>query len=80
LLALAACVAVPAAAQQPAAPRATAGSPVRLSLDEAIRIAQAQSQPVDIARAGVTRATGQRGQVHSQYLPQLNATGGYTKR
>ena len=29
---------------------------VRLSLDDALRIAQAQSQPVDIARAGVTRA------------------------
>jgi len=78
-LALAAAVAVPAAAQQPAAPRATPGSPVRLSLDEALRIAQAQSQAVDIARAGVTRATGQRGQAYSQYLPQLNATGGYTK-
>ena len=78
-LAFAAAVAVPAAAQEPAAPRATPGSPVRLSLDEALRIAQAQSQAVDIARAGVTRATGQRGQAYSQYLPQLNATGGYTK-
>jgi outer membrane protein TolC len=78
-LALAAGLAVPAAAQQPAAPRATPGTPVRLSLDEAVRIAQAQSQPVDIARSGVTRATGQRALVRSQYLPQLNGTAGYTK-
>src|SRR5215212_5717238 len=78
-LALAATVAVPTAAQQPAAPRAAAGTPVRLSLDEALRIAQAQSQTVDIARAGVTRATGQRVQARSQYLPQLNGTAGYTK-
>ena len=52
---------------------------VRLSLDEAIRIAQAQSQPVEIARAGITRAHGRRGQAHSQYLPQLNANGGYAR-
>jgi len=78
-LALAAGLAVPAPAQQPAAPRATPGTPVRLSLDEAVRIAQAQSQPVDIARSGVTRATGQRALVRSQYLPQLNGTAGYTK-
>jgi outer membrane protein TolC len=78
-LALAASVAVSAAAQQPAAPRAAVGAAVRLSLDEAIRIAQAQSQPVDIARAGVTRATGQRVQARSQYFPQLNGTAGYTK-
>ena len=78
-LALAAGLAVPAAAQQPAAPRAAPGTPVRLSLDEAVRIAQAQSQTVDIARSGVTRATGQRAQSRSQYLPQLNGTAGYTK-
>src|SRR4051812_35102139 len=78
VLALTAAAVVPAAAQQPAAPRAT-GRPVRLSLDEALRMAQAQSQTVDIARAGVTRATGQQVQARSQYLPQLNGTAGYTK-
>ena len=78
-LALAGGLVVPATAQQPAAPRATPGTPVRLSLDEAVRIAQAQSQPINIARSGVTRATGQRALVRSQYLPQLNGTAGYTK-
>jgi outer membrane protein TolC len=59
----------------PAAP-----SPVqRLSLEDALRLAQAQSQTVEIARADVTRATGQRYQARSQYLPQLNGTAGYTK-
>jgi outer membrane protein TolC len=77
-LALAIGAAIPVAAQQPAAPRAT-GALVRLSLDEALRMAQAQSQSVEIARSGVTRATGQRVQARSQYLPQLNGTAGYTK-
>jgi outer membrane protein TolC len=78
-LALAAGIALPATAQQPIAPRPATGALVRLSLDDAVRIAQAQSQPVDIARAGVTRASGQRVQVRSQYFPQLNATAGYVK-
>jgi outer membrane protein len=64
-----------AGAQQPAA----TGTAVRLSLDDALRIAQARSQTVDIARAGVTRAAGQRYQARSQYFPQLNGTAGYTK-
>ena len=76
-LGLAAIVALPATAQQPAA--RAAGTPVRLSLDEALRMAQAQSQTLEIARSGVTRANGQRVQAHSQYLPQLNGTAGYTK-
>jgi outer membrane protein TolC len=50
-----------------------------LSLDDALRIAQMQSQTIELARAGVTRATGQRVQARSQYLPQLNGTAGYTK-
>src|SRR5436853_2117368 len=59
-----------AAAQRPAR---------RLSLDDALRLSEAQSEAVDIARAGVTRAVGQRFQARSQFLPQLNGTGGYTK-
>ncbi len=62
-----------AGAQQP-----TAGA-VRLSLDDALRMAQAQSPTIDIARSGVTRANGQRYQARSQYLPQLTGTAGYTK-
>ena len=69
-----------AAGQQPAAVSGTpTAAPVRLSLDEALRLAQMRSQSVDVARAGVTRATGQRYQARSQYLPQLNGTAGYTK-
>jgi outer membrane protein TolC len=56
-----------------------AGATIRLSLDEALRIAQDQSQTIAVARAGVTRATGQRLQARAQYLPQLNGTAGYTK-
>lgn len=67
-----------AVAQQPAAPR-SAPATIALSLDEALRMAQAQSQTIEIARAGVTRATGTHDQARSQYLPQLNATAGYTK-
>lgn len=52
---------------------------VRLSLDDALRIAQAQSQSVEMARAGVRRASGQRAQAFSQNLPQLSGTAGYTK-
>src|ERR1043165_9088396 len=63
-----------AVAQQPA----NAGVR-RLSLDDALRLAEAQSEAVDIARAGVQRATGQRLQTRSQYLPQINSTAGYTK-
>ena len=34
---------------------------------------------MDVARAGVTRAAGQRYQARSQYFPQLSGTAGYTK-
>ena len=51
----------------------------RVSLDDALRLAETQSEAVEIARAGVARATGQRYQTRSQYLPQLNGTAGYTK-
>ena len=65
------------AQQTSTASRSTA--PKQLSLDEALRIAQTQSQAVEVARAGVVRATGQQYQARSQYLPQLNASAGYTK-
>jgi outer membrane protein TolC len=71
LLALALC-AGNAAAQQ-----ARSGGTVTLSLDDALRIAQTQSQAIDIAKAGVNRATGQRLQARSQVFPQLNASVGY---
>ena len=68
-----------AVAQQPTPAGPSTSSMMQLSLDDALRLAQARSQTVDVARAGVTRATGQRFQARSQYLPQLNGTAGYTK-
>ena len=79
---LALCAAAARAQQPPpASARATnaRGAAVVLSLDEALKIAQAQSQTVEIARSGVVRATGQKSQAHSQYLPQLSASAGYSK-
>ncbi len=75
LAALAICAAR-GSAQQPTTPATT---PVRLSLDDALHLAQAQSQAIEIARSGVTRASGQKAQARSQYLPQLSASVGYTK-
>jgi outer membrane protein TolC len=68
---------VQAPAQQPGTTQATAT--VTLSLDDALRLVQTASQTIEVARAGVVRATGSRLQARSQYLPQLNATAGYTK-
>jgi hypothetical protein len=46
-------------AQQPGSP-ARAGASVSLSLDDALRMAQKQSDAIEVARAGVGRASGQR--------------------
>lgn len=62
----------PAAAQQN--PRV-----VRLTLEEALRLAESRSEALNVARAGLTRAVGQRLITRSQALPQLSGTGGYTK-
>jgi outer membrane protein TolC len=70
LLALAICAGNVSAQQR-------SGGTVTLSLDEALRMAQTQSQAIDIAKAGVNRATGQRLQARSQYFPQLSASAGY---
>ncbi|MGH7618127.1 MAG: TolC family protein, partial [Gemmatimonadaceae bacterium] len=63
------------AAQQ--RPASRTGSTMQLSLDDALRMAQAQSPTVELARSGVTRANGQVLQARSQMLPQMNATAGY---
>ena len=78
LLALAACL-LSAVAASGASAQQTVGASVKLSLDDALHIAQAQSQTIELARAGSVRATGQKYQARSQYLPQLNGTAGYTK-
>jgi outer membrane protein TolC len=60
--------------QPVAAPRAT-----QLSLDDAVRMAESQSEAVRIARAGVQRADGTKMQARSQYLPQVYGSAGYTR-
>ncbi|MFI5256123.1 MAG: TolC family protein [Gemmatimonadales bacterium] len=58
-----------------------AGNPaVRpLSLDEAIRLAARESEVLQIARAGITRAEGQQQQARSLYLPQVNGNVTYAR-
>jgi outer membrane protein TolC len=60
---------------------ATSGRAARpLSLEEAVRLGERQSEAVRVAEAGVLRARGQFLQARSQLLPQLNATGAYQKQ
>ena len=62
------------------APGAPAAAQARtISLDEAVRTAEAQSEAIRIARAGVQRAQGQQYQARSQRLPQLNGSASYTR-
>jgi outer membrane protein TolC len=53
--------------------------PRLLSLDDALRSAEAKSPDLTIARAGVTRAEGQRDKARSQFLPQIFGSAGYTR-
>jgi len=73
----------PLAAQQPTPARNTgtnaATTPRSLSLDEALRIAERESESIQIARAAVDRARGTQQQARSQYLPQLNGSLQYTR-
>jgi len=63
-----------------AAPVAAAPNGARpLSLDEALTLAEAQSDQIVIAQAGVMRAQGQRLQAASQRYPQLTATASYSR-
>ncbi|MDQ6885663.1 MAG: TolC family protein [Gemmatimonadota bacterium] len=50
-----------------------------LSLDDALRAAEASSEEVRMARAGVKRAQGTFYQARSDYLPQVGASLGYTR-
>ncbi len=58
---------------------ADAQSPRALTLEEALRLAESQSEALRIAQAGVRRADGQLLQARSQYLPQVSGTAGYTR-
>lgn len=50
-----------------------------LSLDDALQLAAGASEEVTIARAGVTRASGNQEIARSQFLPQIYASAGYTR-
>ena len=50
-----------------------------LTLEEALRLASAQSESVQIAEAGETRADAEQLRAFSQRLPQVNFTGAYTR-
>ena len=52
---------------------------IRVSLPEALKLGESGSEAVAIARAGLNRAVGNRMITHSQAIPQLSGTGGYTK-
>ncbi|MGH7693496.1 MAG: TolC family protein, partial [Gemmatimonadaceae bacterium] len=63
-----------------AAPFAASAQQARsFSLEEALRLAETQSDAIRIARAGVTRARGQELQAFSSYLPQLSGSVQYTR-
>lgn len=79
LFAIAATPASTAHAQTPATPVSASPGATALSLDDAVRMAEAQSEAVRIARAGVQRAQGQRMQARSQYFPQVYGSAGYTR-
>lgn len=64
-----------AAAQQ--TPRGA--SPQVLTLDDAVRIAERESQSVRIARAGSDRAAGQQLQARSQLFPQIAGSLSYQR-
>ena len=61
------------------ATQAAGQQPRPLTLDDAVRTAEAQSEAIRIARAGVQRAQGQQYQARSQFLPQINASASYTR-
>jgi outer membrane protein TolC len=50
-----------------------------ISLEEAIRLADRSSEAVEVARAAVTRATGQQRIARSLFLPQLNVSASYAR-
>ena len=59
--------------------RAQARQVVELSLEEALARAEATSEPLVIARAGVLRARGERLRARSAYFPQITASVSYTR-
>jgi outer membrane protein len=73
-------VPVRAWAQVPTLPtQTTVAQTLPLTLDEAVRAGESQSEAIRIARAGVQRAQGQQYQARSQRYPQLNGSASYTR-
>ena len=73
-------VPVKAWAQVPTlSPQTTLAHTLPLTLEEAVRTAESQSEAIRIARAGVQRAQGQVYQARSQRFPQLNGSASYTR-
>jgi len=70
-------------ATPPVVPPAQAAPPAAgarvLSLDDALALAEVSNESVLIAEAGVRRARGVEGQVHSQRLPQLTGAASYDR-
>ena len=66
-------------AQQPAPAPSNVASARALSLDEAIRLAARESEQLQVARAGITRARGQQQEARSHYLPQLTGSLAYAR-
>lgn len=80
LLAGLAVTVIPATAvAQSAQPAAQTTGAVALSLNDAVKMAEGQSEAVSVARAGIQRARGQQLQARSQLLPQIYGSGSYTR-
>jgi outer membrane protein len=63
----------------PTALQSQARRTVNVSLDEALRMAESRSEAVTLARAGLTRAVGNKLITRSQSMPQLSGNGAYSK-
>lgn len=70
--ALAVAAALPLGAQ-------AADSTRRMSLDDALNLAESRSEDIAIAEAGVERARGQEVKAHSGYWPQITGSLSYTR-
>ena len=70
-----------AAAQTPApsSPPTTPAPARRITLDDALQLAEGGSEQVAVAEAGVKRATGQIDLVRSGLFPQLNSSVGFQR-
>lgn len=81
IVALLGCLLAPAAiVALHAAPLSAQGaSPLRLSIADALRMADSASEEVGIARAGVRAAGGRTLQARSGWLPQLSGAATYTR-